>query len=111
MVDNLRRSMLDPSILLLLLGGWFELPGIPGYWTAVGIAVLLLPVYCDFLFALLRTPRGWRAPAAWARQPRGAPAHRHTTPLISLLFLLSYAIASPCAKEPPRSRVHAARAR
>jgi cyclic beta-1,2-glucan synthetase len=94
MVDNLRRSMLDPSILLLLLGGWFVLPGIPGYWTAVGIAVLLLPVYCDFLFALLRTPRGWRALDAWARETSRAFANGHAFALFSLIFLLHQALLS-----------------
>ena len=94
MVDNLRRSMLDPGILLLLLGGWFVLPGIPGYWTAVAIAVLLLPVYCDFLFALLRVPRGWRALDAWVRETSRAFANGHAIALFGLIFLLHQALLS-----------------
>ncbi len=94
MVDNLRRSMIDPGILLLLLGGWFVLPGIPGYWTAVALAVLLLPVYCDFLFALLRIPRGWRALDAWIQDTSRAFANGHAIALFSLIFLLHQALLS-----------------
>ena len=94
MVDNLRRSMVDPGILLLMLGGWFVLPGIPGYWTAVAIAVLLLPVYCDFLFALLRVPRGWRALDAWVQDTSRAFANGHAIALFGLIFLLHQALLS-----------------
>ncbi len=64
-VDNLRRSLFDPSLLLLLLGGWMVLPGAPAYWTAAAIAVLFLPVYCDLFFSLLRMPRRRRAFTGW----------------------------------------------
>jgi cyclic beta-1,2-glucan synthetase len=93
-LDNLRRSLLDPSILLLMLGGWFLLPGVPGYWTAVAIGVLLLPVYCDFLFALLRVPRDRRALAAWTRNTVRALANGHAIALFGLVFLLHQALLS-----------------
>ena len=38
-LDNLRRSLFYPSLLLMLLGAWFVLPGLPGYWTAAGAFV------------------------------------------------------------------------
>src|SRR6202044_1653519 len=31
--DNLRRSLVEPATLLLLLAGWLRLPGGPLYWT------------------------------------------------------------------------------
>jgi cyclic beta-1,2-glucan synthetase len=93
-LDNLRRSLLDPSILLLMLGGWFLLPGVPGYWTAVAIGILLLPVYCDFLFALLRVPKDHRALAAWVRNTVRALANGHAIALFGLVFLLHGALLS-----------------
>ena len=42
-LDNLRRSLLEPATLLLLLAGWFVLRGGAGLWTALSVAMLLLP--------------------------------------------------------------------
>ncbi len=43
--DNLRRSLVPPSVLLLLILGWTVLPG-PGWlWTLVALAVPFLPVF------------------------------------------------------------------
>ena len=70
MVDNLRRSLLEPGILLLLLGGWFVLPGMPGYWTAAAVAILLLP-------GLLRSSvRAAARPAGMARPRRMGAGHQ-----------------------------------
>ena len=93
-LDNLRRTLLDPSILLLLLGGWFALPGSPAYWTTAAVAVLLLPVYCDLLFALLRIPRGWHALGAWVRDTARTFANGHAIALFALIFLLHQALLS-----------------
>src|SRR5207248_1528774 len=37
--DNLRRSLTPPALLVLFLLGWTVLPGAPGFWTLVGLAV------------------------------------------------------------------------
>ena len=45
--DNLRRSLIAPTLLLLLIAGWTILPGSPVLWTAAVVTVLasqLLPV-------------------------------------------------------------------
>ncbi|HEU4689275.1 MAG TPA: hypothetical protein VFS23_12965, partial [Vicinamibacterales bacterium] len=45
--DNLRRSLVSPTLLLLLVAGWAVLPGARGFWTMVAIGVAasqLLPV-------------------------------------------------------------------
>ncbi len=45
--DNLRRSLIAPTLLALLIAGWTVLPGSPVLWTAVVVTVLasqLLPV-------------------------------------------------------------------
>lgn len=40
MLDNLRRSVVQPGLVLLALAGWLFLPGSPWFWTAL---VLLAP--------------------------------------------------------------------
>jgi cyclic beta-1,2-glucan glucanotransferase len=42
-VDNLRRSLTSPLLLLLLVLGWTWLPGGALFWTATAIAILLAP--------------------------------------------------------------------
>ena len=53
--DNLRRSLVPASLLLMLLVGWAALPH-PWLWTAVVFAVLLLPALATALTDLLRKP-------------------------------------------------------
>jgi len=93
-VDNLRRSLFDPSLLLLLLGAWFVLPGSPVFWTAMAAAVLFLPVWCDFFFSLLRMPRRWRPFGAWARDTLHTFLNGHAIALFGLIFLLHQALLS-----------------
>ena len=42
--DNLRRSLMAPATVALLLAGWTVLPGSPLAWTAIGLAALAFPV-------------------------------------------------------------------
>ncbi len=44
-LDNLRRSLIAPSLLALLGAGWTVLPGSPGLWTALALLVLAFPAY------------------------------------------------------------------
>ncbi|HQR40041.1 MAG TPA: hypothetical protein PLF26_16775, partial [Blastocatellia bacterium] len=55
-LDNLRRSLVGPSALLLLVAGWAALPGSPLVWTALTIVVLAFPVYAHLLTAAMNTP-------------------------------------------------------
>jgi cyclic beta-1,2-glucan synthetase len=46
-LDNLRRSLLAPLLLVLLIAGWTALPGAPWFWTATVLTVMasqLLPL-------------------------------------------------------------------
>ena len=56
--DNLRRSLNDIGLFLLLILGWAVLPGGPVYWTLVTLALLLMPTYSQLFFALLRIRKG-----------------------------------------------------
>ena len=39
-LDNLRRSLVSPTLLALLVAGWTVLPGPPWFWTATVIGVI-----------------------------------------------------------------------
>jgi len=43
--DNLRRSLLPPTLLLLLAAGWLFLPGSPWVWTILIFLPSVLPIF------------------------------------------------------------------
>ena len=53
-LDNLRRSLVEPATLLLLVLGWLVLPGRPLFWTLATIAILFLPDCCQVVLNLTR---------------------------------------------------------
>jgi cyclic beta-1,2-glucan synthetase len=57
-LDNLRRSLLPPALLLLLVLGWTALPGHPATWTAIGLAALAFPWLSRTLEMLTGPRRG-----------------------------------------------------
>ena len=54
-LDNLRRSLVEPVTFLLFVLGWFVLPGGALYWTVAGLVLLLLPVFVQLAFDLGRS--------------------------------------------------------
>ena len=42
-LDNLRRSLLAPALMVLFVLGWTILPGETGLWTSLGLLVLAFP--------------------------------------------------------------------
>ncbi|MHB8301492.1 MAG: glucoamylase family protein [Acidobacteriaceae bacterium] len=52
--DNLRRSLVEPATLLLLIVGWLWLPGTARYWTLATLLVVFVPVFVQFLFSVVR---------------------------------------------------------
>jgi len=93
-IDNLRRSLVEPGLLALLLGSWLFLPGTPAYWTGAGLAMLFLPPYFELLFALMRVPLTRHALAAWVRDTAKTFAKGHAIAVFSLIFLLHQALFS-----------------
>jgi cyclic beta-1,2-glucan synthetase len=63
--DNLRRSLVEPATFILLLAGWFYLPGGAVYWTIVTLLLILFPTAIQFLFSVGR---------AWMSRREGAVA-------------------------------------
>jgi cyclic beta-1,2-glucan synthetase len=85
-LDNLRRSLLFPSLLALLLAGWFVLPGAPDAWTAAALLVLAVPALfgAGILFRVRAgVSRRW-APLADRRALPGSGALRW---VLAVVFL------------------------
>ena len=61
-LDNLRRSLMAPATVALLLLAWTILPGSPGLWTAAVLAALAFSLYPLALRALGGPPpqQPWR---------------------------------------------------
>jgi cyclic beta-1,2-glucan synthetase len=93
-LDNLRRSLLEPALILLLLSGWLWLPGRPEYWTAATILMWSVPVFSGLFFALLRMPRRLRALPAWAASSARSFRDNALITLCSVIFLLHQALVS-----------------
>ena len=52
-LDNLRRSLVEPATLVLLLFGWL-VTGHPFLWTLATICILFVPAWVEFIFGLTR---------------------------------------------------------
>jgi hypothetical protein len=52
--DNLRRSLVVPFTLMLLVAGWFGLPGGALFWTAVTLFLMFAPTLVQLAFGLGR---------------------------------------------------------
>ena len=93
-LDNLRRSLQEPSLVLLLLGAWFYLPGRADYWTAAAAAMPFLTAAWALVFSLLRPPRSAQALPPWLRQTFRAFEDANASALLILVFLLHQALIS-----------------
>ncbi len=60
--DNLRRSLVSPSLLALLAGGWLFGPGSAWFWSLLVMAVVLLPTLLSTVIEFIRKPeeRDWQ---------------------------------------------------
>jgi cyclic beta-1,2-glucan glucanotransferase len=56
--DNLRRSLVAPSLLLWLVGAWTFLPGAALWWTLFALLTVSFPVYAHVTTSLFSHPRG-----------------------------------------------------
>ena len=54
-LDNLRRSLVEPATFLLFVLGWLVLPGSPRAWTIAALCILVVPVWFEFLFTMVRS--------------------------------------------------------
>ena len=56
-LDNLRRSLVEPATFALFLFGWFVM-GHPFLWTLATICILFVPAWVEFAFGLTRAIAG-----------------------------------------------------
>jgi hypothetical protein len=54
-LDNLRRSLVEPITMVLLVAGWLGLPGGALYWTLVTLFILFVPPFIQLIFGLGRS--------------------------------------------------------
>ncbi|HEY8166298.1 MAG TPA: glucoamylase family protein [Gemmatimonadaceae bacterium] len=71
-LDNLRRSLVEISQLVLLLAGWLVLPGSPLLWSGVVLAAIAFPWVFSLVLASLRPPRDQSWGAYYAAVGRDA---------------------------------------
>ena len=50
--DNLRRSLVDPALVILFVAGWLGLPGGPLYWTITALLLTIFPACIPFTFSM-----------------------------------------------------------
>ncbi len=91
-VDNLRRSLVQPGIFLLFVLGWTVLPGRPLYWTLVTIAILFVPPWFQFGFNALRALASGRI--APIRDAIAGLGKAMVTVFLTLTFLAHQALIS-----------------
>ncbi len=77
-LDNLRRSLTEISMLAILISGWVFLPGKALYWTLATLGMFVLPSYLQSAMTFLRsgggkfTARFWKE---WFSDFAAANAH------------------------------------
>src|SRR5262249_40952044 len=88
--DNLRRSLVPPALVALLLLAWTRLPGSAWLWSAFVLLVLGLPVLLQVLGSLLAVIRGgaWKGSTQELREDIPATGGQA---LLSLVFLADQA--------------------
>ncbi len=86
LVDNLRRSLVAPSLLALLAGGWLLGPGPAWVWTLLVVGVIFLPALVSGLIELIRKPdeRNWRVHLGMTSE---STAHPLALSVLNLAFL------------------------
>ena len=57
-VDNLRRSLVAPAVMLWLLASWTVLPGFPLFWTLLALLMIVFPIYAQATTTLMQRQRG-----------------------------------------------------
>ena len=83
--DNLRRSLVAPANLALLLAAWWALPGSPLAWTGAALAATAAPL----LLSAVTRAVGWLRPGSgrrWQWAPLVGDAARWALGLIFLPF-------------------------
>lgn len=90
-LDNLRRSLIEATLLALLVCGWFFLPGGAVYWTVATLVLLLLPSYFQIFFQLIAASGSENWPGVLKEAFLGF-ASEQAAVLFTLVFLMHQAL-------------------
>ena len=84
--DNLRRSLVPPSLLALLAGGWLFGPGSAWFWALLVTGVVFLPTLLAAVIELIRKPeeRDWLVHLILTSKSAGRPI---MLAVLTLVFL------------------------
>jgi len=84
-VDNMRRSLLEVSILLLLLAGWLTSMH-QARWTVAVLLLMQVPAYTEMLLSIIRAPerRFWKA---FSKVLGGRFLESHRDTLLNVVFI------------------------
>ncbi len=84
-LDNLRRSLLEISLLGLLLAGWLATTH-QARWTVAVLLLMQIPAYADMLLSIVRAPerRFWKA---FSKLLGGRFLESHRDTLLNLAFI------------------------
>jgi cyclic beta-1,2-glucan synthetase len=83
--DNLRRSLVEPATFILLLAGWFYLPGGPVYWTTLTLLLIFFPTIIQLFFSVSRAWMSGREGAVM--QALSGTGQAALVALLSIFFL------------------------
>jgi hypothetical protein len=83
-LDNLRRSLVEPATFALLLFGWFVMDR-PVLWTLATICILFVPAWVEFAFGLIRSIASRQSRLAW--EALGTLVAANFTVLLALTLL------------------------
>jgi cyclic beta-1,2-glucan synthetase len=67
LADNLRRSLLSPALIALLVAGWVVLPGHPAVWTMLGLLAPAGHLFTDLVTGFARGRRRRALSGAWVQ--------------------------------------------
>jgi cyclic beta-1,2-glucan synthetase len=91
-LDNLRRSLVEPATFLLLLLGWLVLPGSALHWTLAALAILFLPAWLQCGLNLLRSL--FQRKMETARDALSAFSTQNASRFLNLTFLAHQTLLS-----------------
>ena len=83
--DNLRRSLFEISVVLILVAGWLFVAN-PVAWTVAILVLLQLPEYVNIVLTALKTPERQFLPA-FLRHLGARFAHSHVHTAINLILI------------------------
>ncbi len=86
--DNLRRSLVSPSLFALLAAGWLFGPGPPWFWILLVAGVLFLPAMLGAVSELIRKPKEcpWHVHLTVTIKSAGRPTMLALLALIALPY-------------------------